>query len=689
MLIIIYLTNAYSGTTNSEISKVQAQKIAENFAIEIGNCSKTISNSFILWGSDRNIPLAYVICFQPQGFVVVGANTNLPPVVAYSFENNFGENNTNNPLYQFVMNDLELKLRYNDYIPEKILNKWNSKREKLCAEKFIVEDDIIDQWPIQSTTTTGGWLPKQWNQTAPYNALCPLDGVSGTRSVAGCPSVAMALILSYHRKINGTRFSDADDYFHNFGAGRQYNIDDDFETYDFPSFPELNLYLDELEQRLTNNETLTNTDKAALTFACGVAATQVYSAEGSGTFGINQADDAYEKFNYSGRELLTQDDDATQQRIIRNMKIGLPAHYATVNEANNSGHNLVVDGYRTDDFFHMNFGFGGSYNAWMLIPEDMPFELTVLEGVIVDLAYPENAPPVAHIIAKTINEDTQLEFSLDDFTVAYEDFENENLAYIVIKTLPDDGILYIENEEVTTDQIITLEQIPQLIFMPAENFNGNVNFRYSVSDGNNLAACPSEIKIEIIAVNDPPSFAISGNIVAEQDFASTEILTLTMNNIPADEIQQVVQFSLLPETIDLVNMQIVDNEIHITSIAGQYGTAEVSVIATEVSESENNTFQQSFNITVNQGSTGISTTEEINFEIFPNPASDKVIIKIDPETKPIDLQIVDIAGKLIVYQELTDCKHIEIDVTNFNDGVYFVKLKSINSVIINKLIIRK
>ena len=45
---------------------------------------------------------------------------------------------------------------------------------------------------------------------------------------------------------------------------------------------------------------------------------------------------------------------------------------------------MVVDGY-DEGYFHINFGWGGSYDGWYMLPEELPFELTVLEGLIVDI----------------------------------------------------------------------------------------------------------------------------------------------------------------------------------------------------------------------------------------------------------------------------------------------------------------
>jgi hypothetical protein len=57
------------------------------------------------------------------------------------------------------------------------------------------------------------------------------------------------------------------------------------------------------------------------------------------------------------------------------------------------GHNVVVDGYNTNDYFHLNFGWGGSYNGWYLLPDEIPYGLTVVEGVILDILKEDTGNP--------------------------------------------------------------------------------------------------------------------------------------------------------------------------------------------------------------------------------------------------------------------------------------------------------
>jgi len=328
-----------------------------------------------------------LVCFcfslKPQGYLVISAFYYLPPIIAYSFTSDFQNPSEPNVLSDMLITDLTLRLENIKSLPESVIEErqlqWDS-----YLENVVPQSKRFEQWPPEGSTPTEGWLLTNWHQDSPYNNFCPLDIAHGGRSLAGCPAVTIAQILNYHATTNDIVFSDADDYFHNYN-GNQYWIDNDYVTYGFPSFPQLNSHLQTLQYHYQNNMTLTNNDKAALNFACGVAATQVYGSGGSGTFGVNQAYAAYQRFSCTSAVLLHDTDSDLYSRLSNNMKEALPAHLAIVNQDWTSGHNLVIDGYNTDNYYHLNFGWGGSYNGWYLIPDELPMGLTVIEGVILDI----------------------------------------------------------------------------------------------------------------------------------------------------------------------------------------------------------------------------------------------------------------------------------------------------------------
>ena len=229
-------------------------------------------------------------------------------------------------------------------------------------------------------------MTSHWTQDAPYNKMCPRDPVPNSNSYAGCPAVAMGQIINYLHTTQGTRFDDNDDYRHNY-AGRNYDIDDDWETIGFPSFPTLNEYLDQADAEFQNGNDVTGDLAAAIVFACGTACTQVYTSQGSGTFRVEQAFEAYKRFGFDDCVLYKDPCDEMYELLIDNLQNGYPAHLAVESPDGQSGHNVVVDGYReSDGKYHMNFGYGGSIDGWYSIPDpNFYYNLTELEGIILNI----------------------------------------------------------------------------------------------------------------------------------------------------------------------------------------------------------------------------------------------------------------------------------------------------------------
>ena len=242
-----------------------------------------------------------------------------------------------------------------------------------------------------------GLLSSHWTQDYPYNQLCPRDPVNGySYSYAGCPAIAMGQIINYLRTTQDTRFTDDDDYSHHY-AGRNFIIDDDWETLQFPSFPELNVMLDSIDATFQRGEELPDMLTAAVVFACGTALTQVYTSEGSGTFYVDQAFEAYQRFGFTDCQLFREPDSLMYATLISNLREGYPAHLAVEDPSGTYGHNVVVDGYRREDGkFHINFGYGGSLDNWYDIPDpNFYYGMTKVEGIILNII-PSSGPMTVH-----------------------------------------------------------------------------------------------------------------------------------------------------------------------------------------------------------------------------------------------------------------------------------------------------
>lgn len=109
----------------------------------------------------------------------------------------------------------------------------------------------------------------------------------------------------------------------------------------------------------------------------------------------------------------------------------------------------------------------------------------------------------------------------------------------------------------------------------------------------------------------------------------------------------------------------------------------LDVICNSKSMNEINTY--SFYGMFNATGVGIDKIEKKNVvSIYPNPAKDYFTINLDNSEKS-DIKVLDITGK-VIYQE-NFSKEIVISTEKYKKGIYFVKIKNLNNVIIRKVIV--
>jgi hypothetical protein len=372
LLILSFLVVPCIATAQSVNSETAALKALSILSPGTCNASALTVQPFACDG----IQSAWLVRNTDKRFVIVSADSLLRPILA------FGDSLTDMNSDEFATWQ---KIFASDY-----QSRLHAIENGLIASEKArwteTGSRLFQQWPPAGTTPTGGWLSTNWTQSSPYNKLCPMDLNAGSRSVVGCPATAMAQICNYYKTMNSTLFSDDDDYYHNFGSGNRYWIDDDHEARDFPDFPKLNSWLDTIQLMYNLDLALTDSMKAALSFAAGVAAHQVYSASVSGTYGIDQAQMAYQRFAFDLSELLYPSNFDLTTRVAEEMKIAMVDHLGIVDAGSTVGHNVVIDGYNTDEFYHFNFGWGGAYNGWYTLPPSgMPYNLNVIEGVVLNI----------------------------------------------------------------------------------------------------------------------------------------------------------------------------------------------------------------------------------------------------------------------------------------------------------------
>ena len=86
-------------------------------------------------------------------------------------------------------------------------------------------------------------------------------------------------------------------------------------------------------------------------------------------------------------------------------------------------------------------------------------------------------------------------------------------------------------------------------------------------------------------------------------------------------------------------------------------------------------------------SSSINKQIERNFSIYPNPTTNVLNIKMDQNYQVTEISIIEQGGRAI-YKKAYPENKISLDITDYNKGVYIVRLKTIDAVSYQKFIIR-
>ncbi len=206
-------------------------------------------------------------------------------------------------------------------------------------------------------------ITTRWNQDAPYNNMCPM--LNGRRTYTGCVATAMAQVMNYHEwPVRGTGSHSYYDYE---GCGRTLSANFGETTYRW------DLMLDTYD---ANSSQESQDAVATLMYHCGVASEMTYMQEASGAISAVATQALVDYFGYPADVQILSRDYRTYDEWITLIKneidAGRPVLFGAQSTA--GGHEFVIDGYNTDGYFHVNWGWGGNSDDYFLIATLNPYD---------------------------------------------------------------------------------------------------------------------------------------------------------------------------------------------------------------------------------------------------------------------------------------------------------------------------
>jgi gliding motility-associated-like protein len=116
-----------------------------------------------------------------------------------------------------------------------------------------------------------------------------------------------------------------------------------------------------------------------------------------------------------------------------------------------------------------------------------------------------NSRPVVFPFSTSTNEDQPLVFSAPQFAGSFSDSDGNSLVEIRLDTLPNMGILTLNNVPVVAGQIIAVNALGALQYTPLLNYSGQDSLYWSGSDGTYFSFSSTYAAIKITPVNDVPA----------------------------------------------------------------------------------------------------------------------------------------------------------------------------------------
>ena len=291
-----------------------------------------------------------------KGYVIMAADDCVTPILGYSYENNFDDGELP-PNFKAWLDGYAEQIRAAVAIKAQATAEIRSDWECLRQSKPL---------PIKSENAVSPLVQTKWNQAPYYNAQCPYDDNANVRTVTGCVATAMAQIMKYWS-------------YPMHGLGNHSYVPSSHPEYGtlYVDFSAVNYQWSNMPNSVTSD----NSAVATLMYHCGVSVDMMYGIPtapdyGSAAYIIDYgsgracAEIAFKTyFDYKSTLHGVKKNDYSDSQWIALLKTELdnarPMLYGGFSSS--GGHAFVCDGYDNNNYFHFNWGWGGTYNDYFYI----------------------------------------------------------------------------------------------------------------------------------------------------------------------------------------------------------------------------------------------------------------------------------------------------------------------------------
>lgn len=319
-------------------------------------------------------PPFYVFNIDGGGFVVISGDDAAAPVLGFSDEGSFsceGMPSNVRGWFKGYADQMEYIRRNGIASGKAVARLWEDITSRGAGEEYIVLKNL---------------KTPRWDQEAPFNGKCP--EVDGQQSVTGCVATAVGEIMKFHQWPSGAS-GLLPDYTYKTDAGNERTQKGHTlsPVYNWSAMRDSYYGISPSKEEADAVSTLL--------FDLGVMLCSHYNgiegeSSGTGAYGEDVAPLLVKYMSYDSTAVCI-DRDAMKYKDWADMlrseiDAGRPLCYSGSSEKN--GHEFVIDGYGTNEYFHINWGWSGEGNGFFrlhALDPDEDFKFNYRQNAIVGI----------------------------------------------------------------------------------------------------------------------------------------------------------------------------------------------------------------------------------------------------------------------------------------------------------------
>lgn len=624
--------------------------------------------------SDGAISLG-ILHFE-HGFLVMSAENAVMPILAYDFENGIDLADLAPGVsffLEFYQQEILEARRANHAPSEKVKAAW---------------EDLLHPSTrgTRAETIVSPLIRSHWNQNKYYNYLCPQDenapsGYDG-RVPNGCVAIAMSQIIFYYRYPatgtgSHTNYTEYGSFHVNF-AQQHYHYEAMCNT--------LNYY---------NNEV------AKLIFHCGTAVDMMYGSDGSGAYSGDVPGAMSSYFRYSSDAMHIgrhyHSDSTWHSMLKEDLDAGRPVYYSGY--SSEGGHAFICDGYNSDEYFHFNFGWGGSGDGYYITEGDDP-QLDVVHGygfgqsAIFNLHPMEtNYPTYCEGMTVTAANGTLADGSgpqnyLDNTSCTYIITGSRQYSVVINITdfatqqdhdylrfwdgMPSDSNLLLElSGTISANTSYTLLTDSLYITFETDDSLTEAGWNLSYTSNRDGAGCGVHV------YNNQFSGTITDNSDEDYNYRDNSNCSWVIRfSEPTLITFTFEELDISPED----HLDFYDLTTYPTTLLGSYSgntlPDPISYYQSRIKvvfASDNYLNAGGFRVLWSTPESGVSEVTN-GVKVYPNPASDVVNVDFSDPMETCEVVLYDMVGNVQYRQTLSMEKHMEIPVKQLTNGLYILSM---------------